>query len=128
SSFLKRSVVFVVKKQTGCRIAADKEVRPSVVIIVASEYSKSVVLTRRLHTGLLRHIDKMLVSIIVVKRHRFTLKAARSTGNRHAFPVAAAIGTPRWRLLSFEVDVVGHYQIEVAIAIVIEEGTSCAPP
>ena len=120
-------VAFVVKEQTGRRVAGDIKIGPAVIIEVAGQDGESVILMRCFDAGLFGDIDEVTVPIVVIERHRLPFEASRAAGDRHTFPIAAALGARRRRILSFEIDIVGHHEIEISVAIVIDKRTSCAP-
>ena len=84
-------VVLVVKVQTGRGVAGDIDIGPAVVIEIAGQDREPVILRRSLDPGLFGDVDEMPVPIVVIKGHRLAFEAARTAGDRHAFPVAAAL-------------------------------------
>ena len=54
------------------------------------------------------------------------IKPRRPTRDLNAF-VRAACGFGQWRCLDVEVDVVGDEEVEVAVAVVVEEGAAGVP-
>ena len=55
------------------------------------------------------------------------LEAARAAHDGHAFPDAAEALSGRGDLVEIEVDVVGDGDVELAVAIVVDEGAAGAP-
>ena len=71
-------------------------------------------------------IGERAVAIVVIQNVLAALQARRAAGNHHAF-VEARAGFGHRRGRQIEIDVVGDEQIEVAVAIVIDEGASGVP-
>src|SRR5882724_2827942 len=82
---------------------------------------------RRLEAGLFGDVEEVRVSIVVIQSHSLAFETAGTAGDRHAFPVAAAAGARRRRILRSEIDIVGHGKIEMAIPVVIDKRASGAP-
>ena len=74
-----------------------------------------------------RDILERAVSAIVVENVLLSGKAARATHHRYSFPHAGRTFARRRRSSYVEVDIVGHHEIELSVAVVINERAAVAP-
>src|SRR2546429_505327 len=72
-------------------------------------------------------VFKCAVAAVVIENVLGASQSARTTHHGNALPDAGWPISWRWRSRQIEIHVVCDHQVEAAIAIVIDESTSCTP-
>ncbi len=122
-----RAVVVVVVEDAGSAVARDVYVRPAVVVIVECGNTEGVMPVGLIDVRFRRNVFKHAVAKIVIEDIFRPRQAARAAHDGNTLPHA---GRPLARRKSggrIKVDVVGHDQIELAVAIIVDEGAARAP-
>ena len=138
----KCSVVVIAIEQAGSAIARHVDIRPAVVVEVRSSSAHAVgppgapIGPNKDHHGrssrvndsrLLRDVLECPVSPIPVKNIRTSRETQRTTGNANLVVAAVnGVATLR-RCFQIEIQVVRHKQIEMTIAVIVQETTTRAP-
>src|SRR5262249_58717373 len=73
------------------------------------------------------HVLERSIAAIVVERRAAKRQASGPAKHRQAFPLAVRRLAGKRSLGQIEILITGHQQIEVAIAIVIQKGTTRTP-
>ena len=123
----KRAVMIVHEKQAGSGIAGDKKVRPTVIIEISRNHGHAIALAQLRDASLLTYLAEGTVAIIVIERMIAGRQATRSALDGSAFPGAVAIGPRLRNPRLIELQVVCNEEIEVTVAIVVEEGATLRP-
>src|SRR6267154_3031817 len=77
--------------------------------------------------NLIRNINEVSVSVMLIERERFGRETARTAHNRSSFPLALA-GLARVRRVGkVEVHIMDDNQIQKSVSIEIEERAACTP-
>ena len=122
-----RAVVVVHEQQAGRRIAGDVDVGPSVFVEIGGDDGHAVARRRGGDAGLFADVRERAVAVVAIQRMPAVRKAARAAEHRNPLPVAVAVRARHRRVLEREPDVVRDEQIEVAVAVVVEEAAAGAP-
>ena len=122
----KRAVVQVLVQGAGGGIVGHIDVGPAIVIEVGGEHAETEVAVGLQDAGLRAHVGEGAVAVVVVEDVGVAVETGRSAGDHHAF-VETRAGLRHRRGLQVHVDVVGDEEIELAVAIVIDEGAARAP-
>ena len=75
----------------------------------------------------MRHVGEGAVAIVVIKHVRIAGEAAWAAHHRNPLPLAGGGLSGRAGLCRIELDVIADKQVEVSVAIVIQEGATGAP-
>ena len=114
-------------KNAGSAVAGDVDVGPAVVVEVESGNAEGVVAGGLIDVRFRGDVFEFSVSQIVIKNVFRPWQAARTAHDRHAFPDAGRAFARGGGGGEIEVHVVGDHQVEMAVAIVIDEGAAGAP-
>ena len=123
-----RAVVVVAVEDTRGRVAGNVNIGPAVVIEVRRHRSKRVMARRLQDAGLLRHVGKRAVAVVVIQDVGRGGQAARPAIHRHALPVAVFSLARGRRVGKAKIHVVGHEEVEPPVFIVVEEAAARVPP
>src|SRR5581483_6726346 len=77
--------------------------------------------------SLFAHLGECSVSVVVIERVITGWQAARAALDRDSLPIAIAICARLGDMLEIELKIIGDEQIEVAVAVVVDEGAAGAP-
>src|SRR5438105_3142395 len=121
------SIFQVVIKNAWRTVASDIDIRPAIVIVVQSGDAQAVVRVSFLDSTRLAYVLKLSVSEIVIKNIWRGRKSARSAHHRRALPQTSQSFAGLRRSLDIEKHIVGDHEIELSIAIVINERATGAP-
>ena len=116
------AVVVVVKIRR--RVVGHINIDQTILVKVAANDAHSVVALRICHTGFFAYIGEAAVPVIVIESVTFPGQTSGTALHRYALVLAQFALAKLWQLIEVESDVVGDEEIEVTIAIVIDE--SCA--
>src|SRR5271155_6199204 len=75
----------------------------------------------------LAHVLKLAIAEIVIQKVRRTGQPSGAAHDGSALPRAAGGGAGSGRSRQIEADVIGHRQVQLAIAVVIHKGASRSP-
>src|SRR5450755_2178392 len=122
--FAESAVVIVHEKQARSGITSDENVRPTIFVEVCCNYGHSIAFAGSGNARLLGHICERSIPVVVVKDVLAGRQPAGATVHRDALPVAGGVLAGHRSVLQIEADVVRDEQIEMAVAIIVQE---CAP-
>ena len=123
---LEGAVVLVLVEGGGGGVVGDVDVGPAVVVEVGGADAEAVGADGGPHAGLLADVGEGAVAVVVVEDVLAAGKAGRAAGDEHALVGAGAV-FGEGRGLEVEVDVVGDEEVEVAVAVVVDEGAAGVP-
>src|SRR5215469_620403 len=123
----KGSVVVVHEKQTGCRVARNQDVGPSVLVKVRCHHGHPVAFCCARDSGFLADIRERAVAIVPVQKLAPRWQASGTTVNGNSFPVAGRSLTGHWSFFQIEPNVVRYKKIEVPIPVVVDEAAPGSP-
>jgi hypothetical protein len=118
------SVLLVDVEDGGCAVAGDIEVCPAVSVEVSSDNTEGVVATGSGDAGGLGHVGELPRPVVPIEDIAIERKPARPAGGGDVAVVAVRILAGFGRRLEVELEIVGDEQIEIAVAIVIEESAA----
>ena len=122
----KRPVAPVVVEEVGYGVVGHEEVHEAVVVVVGGEDSEAVGLGRVLEAVRLGGLDEGPVAPVLEEEVGLSGQAhGADHGLGPAPPGERALGLPD--LLPGGVDVARHVEVEVAVAVGVEEGAAGAP-
>jgi hypothetical protein len=116
--------VIVAEEEARSGIAGDVDIGPAVIIKIGRDGSKPVTSRRFGYARGYRYVSECAVSVIVIKRVAAVGQTTRPAED--AFVVAGRAFTRARDGLRVEGDVIRDEQIELAVAIVVEESTPAA--
>ena len=119
--FREGAVTLVDEERRGRLIPNHVNVRPPVVVDVLGQDGERVVAGRPGDPGLHRHVFKRPVALVVVQQVGFEREPTGSAVDRHPAVEAVGIGARLRRRGEVELQVVGDEQVQVSVAIVVEE-------
>ena len=119
--------MIVVVEDGGGRVAGHVDVGPAVFVAVEGGDGEAVVAGGFGEAALDRDIFELAVAEVVIEHVRRPLEPARTAHDGHALPHAAGSLAGLGHVLDVEVDVVGDGDVELAVAIVVDEGAAGAP-
>ena len=111
----------------GRGVAGDVDVGPAVVVVVEGGDGEAVVSGGLLEAAGFAEVFEFPVAEVVVEDVGGVVEAARAAHDGHAFPHAACGFSGRRNLGEIEVDVVGDGDVELAVAVVVDEGAASSP-
>ena len=127
--FGERAVVIVAEQQAGGGIAGDIDVRPAVVVEIRGHGGHPVApVDRSRCPHALADIGERAVAVVVVQRER-----ARAAGRAgRSSPECPSSCNSRFspglrHVLQIEIQVVRHEQIQLAVAVVVDESAARSP-
>src|SRR6185312_16795625 len=123
----KCSVAVVVVKNTGRAVARDIDVGPAVIVEVEGGDTEGVVSAGLINLCFRSDVLELAMAQVAVEDILGAGQSARATHHRHSLPYARRSFSWRRSGGHVKVHVVGHHQIKQTVAIVINEGASCAP-
>ena len=137
------AVVVVAVEQARRRVARDVDVGPSIVVevcrrgphpvragrppVAAHEHHRRRAARAR-DAGCLRDVSKRPVSAIAVQEVRAASEAKWTAGHRNVVVATVRRVARSRRFLRIEVHITGDEQVQVTVAIEIQEAASCTPP
>ena len=107
-------------------IVGDVDVGPAIIVEVADADTESVGAAHFGDARAFGHVRKRAVAIVVVEDVGVAVQSGRPARYHHGF-IEAGSALGNWRRLQIEINVVGDEEIELSVAIVIEEGAACSP-
>src|SRR5271154_3443376 len=119
--FAKGTVVVVHEKQAGSRIAGYIDIRPTVLVEVGRDHGHAVRLRGFRNSGFLADVGERPITIVSVQQMPSSWQTSRAAFDWNALPIAIRVLARGWRMFHGETDVVRDKQIQVAIAVVIQE-------
>ncbi len=114
-------LILVIRSSGG--VVGDVDVGPAVIVKIGDRDAEAIGADGVEDAGLFRYVGEGSIAVVVVEDVLAALQAGRPAGDLDAF-VGACAGLGKRRGLDIEVDVVGDEEIEVAVAIVVEEGAA----
>ena len=115
--------MIVLEKRRGRGIVGDIDIRPTVVVEIADQHAETVSALLLQDARSFGNVGERAIAVVVKQNVFAALQAGRPAGDDQAFiETGPAFGQRRG--LGIEVDVVGDVQIEVAVAVVIDERRS----
>ena len=127
ADLLEGPVALVVEEKARGRVAGNVHVGPAVVVEVPGQGREPVVVLRGLDAGPRRNVRERAAAVVLVQRHRLPRQAARPAQHRHPLPAAARPLARLRRPRRVELQVVRDEQVQVAVAVEIQEGAARAP-
>src|SRR4051812_41650916 len=119
--------ILLVLVQGACGgIIGNIDVRPSIVVEVAREYTQAVGAVCAENASRFRDIAERAVAIVVVENVLASQQSRRPTRDHHAL-VQTGTRLRNRRGGQIHIDVVGNEQIEFAVAIVVNESAAGVP-
>jgi hypothetical protein len=120
------SVLLILIERGGRRVVGNINVRPAVAIQIGGRDAQAVSAYSGPHAGLLAHIDKGAVALVVIEN---VLAAGQVPAVRRQpeCPCKCRDHPRAGRGLQIEVDIVGDEQIEMAVAIVVDKSAAGVP-
>ena len=122
----KFAVLLVLVKRAGGGIVGNINVGPAVVVEIGSQHAESVRAVGAENSRRLGNVGERSVAVVVVENVLAALQSRRSARHHHTL-VEARAGLRHRRRCQIEIDVVGDEQIELPVAIVVDEGAACVP-
>jgi hypothetical protein len=118
--------VVVVKQDAGLGIDGHINIGPAIVIEIVRDGGDGVARAGFEDAGFSGDISKSAVAIVVIEDVGVAgrPRGPHITGMPFHWQTA---GSPGWSLRGIELDVIADEQIEMAVAVVIEEGAARAP-
>ncbi len=117
----------VAIEDSGGGVTGNVEIGPSVVVIVERCDGEAVVALGVLESAGLADVFELSCTEVVIQNVRRALEAAGAAHDRNTLPDASRGLAGRWRVREVEVNVVGNGEIQLAVAVVVDEGTAGAP-
>ncbi len=96
------AVVPVAEVETGCGIAGDVQVGPSVVVEIGCDSSQPVTALGVGQSGLASYVCEGAIAVIVVERDTFRRQSARPAVHRNALEIAVFVLAGARHLLRIE--------------------------
>src|SRR5215469_9201944 len=124
----KRSVAIVHEQQAGRGIGCKVDVLPSIFVKISGNRGKAIGRRGFTNPCMLSDVREGPVPVIPVQGVLARTQPARSTLHRNAFPPAVRVGARNASIFEGETHVIGDEQIEIPIAIVIDEGAAGPEP
>ena len=119
--------MIVHKQQAGRGIACDEDVGPSVFVKVGGDHRHSVALGCSGNASLFRHVGERAIAVVAIKGMPPGRKPARAAIHRNAFPIAGRVLAGRGGMFERKSDVVGNEEVEMPVAVVVQECAASAP-
>ncbi len=120
------AVLLVLVKRAGGGVIGHVDVGPAIVVEVRREHAESVGSVRFENPGRFGDVGEGAVAVVVVEDVVVALQSGRSAGNHDGLVETRARFRHR-RGLEIHVNVVGDEEVELAVAIVVDEGAAGAP-
>ena len=120
------AVLLVLVEGGGGGVVGDVDVGPAIVVEVGDADAEAIGADGVEDARFFGDVGEGAVAIVVVEDVFTTLQAGWAAGDLNAF-VGAAGGFGVGRGLDVEVDVVGDEEVEMAVAVVVEEGAAGVP-
>src|SRR5205814_5920547 len=79
------------------------------------------------NSRLLAYIGKGPVAVVAIQRMITGRQAARAALDRHALPIAVAVGARFGYVLEIELKVIGDEEIEMAVTVIVNERAARTP-
>ena len=125
--FGKMSVAVVAVKIISSGIVGNEEIEMSIVVKIGPNRSHPKRIRRIIHPGLLRHIRKRAVAIVVVEVGRRSLQTARTALHIDSVVLARRPGTEGGKIVQIKIHIVRHKQVRPAIAVVVAKSRAGSP-
>ena len=116
----------ILVEGSGGGVVGDVDVGPAVIVEVGDGDGECVGADGVPHAAFLRDVGEGAVAVVAVEDVFATLQTGGAAGYLNAF-VGAAGGFGKGGGLDVEVDVVGDEEVEVAVAVVVEERAAGVP-
>ena len=121
-----RAVVVVLVEGGGGGVVGDVDVGPAVVVEVGDQHAEAVSAGRLQNARFRRNIGEGAVAVVVEQDVLAAIQTGRAARDHQSF-IETRAGFGRGHGLEVEVDVVGDEEIEMAVAVVIDEGAAGIP-
>ena len=122
-----RSIVVVAIENAGRAVAGDENVGPSIFVEVECRHAEGVVAFGAINVGFGGDVFKRAIAAIVIEDILRSGQTARPAHDGNPLPDASQTFPRRRRGRQIEIHIIGHNQIEAAIAIVVDECAARAP-
>src|SRR5580704_9069005 len=126
SLLAKSAIVLITKQPARSGITGDVNVGPAVVIVIGCNACHGIGTSRGRHSTLFTDISKSAVPVVMKKLHEACWQASGTAVHRNAFPGAVRIRAGFGQIFESSAEVVGHKEIEVPVAVVIDPGAARA--
>ena len=121
------AVAIVVVENAGGAVAGNENVRPAIVVIVERGDAQGIMAVGLVDVGFFGDVFKGAVAVVVIENIFCSGQSLRAAHHGDAFPhTGGAIAGSRGGG-EIEVHIVGDHEVEMAIAVVIDEGAAVAP-
>src|SRR5439155_4436897 len=127
AGLLEGPVLLIVIQQAGLRVARDVQVRIAVIIQIRSDRGEAVTSGGLADPTRYRYVFEFATALVAEQKITAGRQPARTAHHRHPLPLTVTAGSRLGNLRSIELDISGDDQIEFAVQVVIEEGTSGIP-
>ena len=115
------------KQQAGSGVAGHINIRPAIVVEIRGDHGHAVAAFARRYAGLPRDIRECAVAIVAIEGLRARRQAARTAIHGNTFPLAVRVLPGFGNGREVEIDIIGDKQIEMAVAIVVDQRAAGAP-
>ncbi len=119
--------MIVHEQQARSGVAGHINIRPAIIVKIGGDRGQPIAVLRRRDSGCGADVGKRAISFVAVEAVLAVRKPARAAGYRHSHPAAIRRLAGLRGAFQIEVEIVGDKQVEVAVAVVIEESASRAP-
>jgi hypothetical protein len=123
----KRTIMVIHEKQAGRGIASDVDIRPAILVEIRRDDRHAIALSELCDACFLADIGKGAVTIVSVEGMSAGGKAAWPAFDGNASEIAIRTGAGDRHMFERETHIIGHKQIEMAVAVVIKESAAGTP-
>ena len=114
-------------EQAGSHVAGYVDIGPAIVIEIGRHGPQSIPAAGVEDARFLRDIGKSAVAVVVVERVMGRGQSLRAAHNWRAFPEAGRHLAGFWRPAQIQIDIIGDEDVQLAVAVVIQERAAAAP-